>query len=533
MTYLVTSADAGHIITFEVTPVGGDRNIAWNSGWQCRRPHHGYRAACHFSHLSKRWRKCLCQCAIHHHLVDCGSPTSFDVALSRNGGSSFSSIPGCTGLPLTARSCVWTPDGPATTAAVIRVTAHDANGANVADVSDAVFSVASPSITVTAPNTAVEWTIGTTRSITWNHNLGINTFVRVELSRNGGVSWEDLAASLETATASTGAFSWQVTGPTTTSAIVRVTWLAGSVTDVSNKAFDVVAPTITVTAPNTGVSWVVGSAHDIAWNHNLGIGTSVRIELSRDGGSSWAVLTPSTPNITSTAGSFSWVVNGPVTTAARVRVMWTGDSSVQDVTDVNFAVQSSIAVTAPNTAVTWAAGSTRTITWTHNYGVAYPFDIDVSTNGGVTWQSLASAIPAATATGGSYSATMPAIVTSNALVRVSPASHPGDGDFSNTPFTLDTPVLTVTAPKTNVNWKIGSSRNITWSHNLGTLESVRIELSRDGGITWTEIADGILNSGISSGSFSWIVTGPATSQARIRISWMRDALVGGSSNRKL
>ena len=49
---------------------------------------------------------------------------------------------------------------------------------------------------------------------------------------------------------------------------------------------------------------------------------------------------------------------------------------------MNFAIIDRITITAPNTAVTWTIGSTRSITWTHNLGAAAAVDIDVSRDGG-------------------------------------------------------------------------------------------------------------------------------------------------------
>lgn len=178
-------------------------------------------------------------------------------------------------------------------------------------------------------------------------------------------------------------------------------------------------------------------------------------------------------------------------------------------------------MTAPNTALTWGAGSRRTVTWNHNYGAAQLFDIFFSPDLGATWQSIASAVPAASATTGSYTVPMPPTVTTQALIRVSPSGSPGDGDVSNTPFTLAAATLSVTAPNTNVNWSIGSSRTISWSHNLGSLEAVTIDVSRDGGWSWTPIAVNVTNTANGSGSFSWTVTGPATTAAQIRVRWAR------------
>jgi hypothetical protein len=223
---------------------------------------------------------------------------------------------------------------------VIRVTARGA-GATTFDDSAAVFTIAagSPRIAVTSPNTAMGWAIGTPHVITWNHNLGGHTSVRVELTRNGGASWEVLAPTLPNTTASSGTFPWVVTGPATTTALVRVTSLDGPATDISNVAFSIVTPTITVRSPNTNVTWIIGSTHNVTWSHNLGLAESVRIELTADGGLTWRVVATDIANTTNKTGSFSWTVSGPVTTLARIRIAWVRDDTVQDLSDVPFRVR--------------------------------------------------------------------------------------------------------------------------------------------------------------------------------------------------
>ncbi len=454
-----------------------------------------------------------------------GTPASFDVALSRNAGTTFTPIAGCVGLPGSAASCAWTPIGGGSATAVIRVTAQNGSG-TVVDSSNANFTIATaaPSITVTSPNTAVNWAVGSTRSINWNHNLGANSFVRIELSRDGNTSWETLATSVQNTAATSGMFSWVVSAPTTGTATIRVTWVDGATSDVSNSAFSITIPSLTITAPNTNVGWLVGSRHNVAWSHNLGTSETVKIEVSRNGGTTWDVVTPSTANSSIGSGVFGWLVVGPVTSTARMRVTWTNNTGVQDVSDVDFRIRSAITVTSPNTAITWAAGSTRTITWNHNYGVAQLFDIAFSPDNGASWSPVTTGVPAATATSGVYTGAMPTSVTTQGLVRVSPAGNPGDGDMSNVPFTLAPPRITVTAPNTNVNWTVGSTRIVRWNHNLGTAENVNIEVSRDGGSTFTPIASALANASTNSGMFNWVVSGPASSSSRIRVIWTSDGV---------
>jgi hypothetical protein len=96
---------------------------------------------------------------------------------------------------------------------------------------------------------------------------------------------------------------------------------------------------INVTAPNTAVTWAVGSNQTIAWTHNLGAGTSVRIELTRNNGAAWETLAASAPNSTATTGTFAWTVTGPPTTAARVRVVWVAKPAVSDQSKRLFRIQ--------------------------------------------------------------------------------------------------------------------------------------------------------------------------------------------------
>jgi hypothetical protein len=154
--------------------------------------------------------------------VQSGTAARVDVALSRDNGVSFTAIPECTNLPGSTTSCNWTPTGVATTAR-IRVTARDAGTGSVADTSDAAFTIVpAPSVVLTAPNAPTNWIVGAVRPITWQHNLGAGAAFKIELSRNGGTVWETIAASVPSATTTTGSFSWTVTGPPTTTALVRV-----------------------------------------------------------------------------------------------------------------------------------------------------------------------------------------------------------------------------------------------------------------------------------------------------------------------
>jgi hypothetical protein len=213
----------------------------------------------------------------------------------------------------------------------VRVTA---SGAVPASGVSGVFSVVSPTLAITAPTTGASWTVGTAHAITWTTNLPATDTVRIDLSRSGGTSYSSLATSVP----NNGSFTWTVAGTVTTSAIVRVSSNSTSAVAASGK-FAVVAGTVTVTSPNTAVSWLVGSVHAITWTHNAGTGAQFKLEVSRNSGSTWSLVTAAAPSSGATTGSYNWTVTSPRSTTSRIRVTWTANSAVTDTSNVNFQIK--------------------------------------------------------------------------------------------------------------------------------------------------------------------------------------------------
>ncbi len=95
---------------------------------------------------------------------------------------------------------------------------------------------------------------------------------------------------------------------------------------------------ITITAPNTAITWAIGSVARIRWNHNLGTAETVRIEIARDGVNYNEVIAAAAPNTANTSSTYNWTVTGPATTTARIRLIWTGNETISDDSNVNFRV---------------------------------------------------------------------------------------------------------------------------------------------------------------------------------------------------
>ena len=289
------------------------------------------------------------------------------------------------------------------------------------------------------------------------------------------------------------------------------------------------AATMNVTSPTSSTSWTIGTVQTITWTNNLGSAATVRLDLSQNGGSTWTTIAPSVQNSSATGGSFNWTVAGSAISNARIRAVWTANTSVTGSTG-NFTLASpNINVTAPGSNVSWTIGTVQTITWTNNLGSTAAVRLDLSQNGGVTWTTIAPSVQNSTATSGSFNWTVTGSPVTNARIRAVWTANTSVTDSSSS-FTLATPTMQVTSPNTNVTWTVGSVHAITWTNNLGSSATVRLEVSRDGGTTWSQIIASTPNSNSTSGSYNWTVTGPATTTARIRASWTTNTGVNDVSN---
>jgi uncharacterized delta-60 repeat protein len=353
-----------------------------------------------------------------------GSVSRFDVESSSDGGASYVAIPGCSALAGTIRSCTWVSPGPATSNGRIRVTARDAAGGVVSDVSNAAFNIASgtASITVTYPNTAINAGIGSLQEVKWTHNLGANAFVKIELSRDGGLTYgETLAQSVKNTGATTGTFAWRVSGPATTGgqARIRVSWTNGVASDVSNTNFTIAPVFISVTAPSASANWGFGTTQRQTWTTNLGALDKVDVQLSTTGTAGPFTTRSGGAGIVATRDTANVIAPSTSSTGARVRVIWTNapaGTSVSATNPADFKVQPPfIALTAPASGQVWTLGGSGSVTWSHNLGALENVKLELSKDGGATYPIL---VLASTPSDGRESVTIQAAWGSQATTRV-------------------------------------------------------------------------------------------------------------------
>jgi len=397
-----------------------------------------------------------------------GSPGNVDIDLSLDSGANYT-VNLATNVADDGTETITVPANPGT---LCRVRVKDNATSAILDESDADFTIVTPSITVTAPNGAEVWTVGGNQNVTWN-SVGSFGLVNIQLSLNSGGAF---TVDLQLNTANDGTQSITVpNNPATTCRVRVIDAGTGTIVDQSDADFTIqAAPTITVTAPDGGETWVVATNENVTWN-STGSPGNVDIQLSLNSGGSYTIDLQLN---TADDGTQSVTVPNNPTATARVRVRDTTTGTILDESNADFTIANpSITVTAPNGGESWTVGGNQNVTWT-SVGVTGTVEIDLSTDGGGTFPiSLASA----TANDGTQSITVPNNPGTTCRVRVSDTATGAILDSSNANFTITTaPTITVTAPNGGETLNVGSNFNFTWTSG-GSPGNVDILLSTDGG----------------------------------------------------
>ena len=193
------------------------------------------------------------------------------------------------------------------------------------------FTPENLSITVTSPNGGESWEIGTTHNITWNSSHS-SLNVKIELYQ-GGSAYQTISSS----ESNDGSYSWAIPSTYNESSDykVRISYVSDeNENDESNGNFTLAAPpsSITVTSPNGGEEWELGSSQNITWT-STNISGNVLISLLK-GGSFYMSINTNTSN----DGSYSWTI--PETydegTDYKVRISSVSDGTVYDESDGDF-----------------------------------------------------------------------------------------------------------------------------------------------------------------------------------------------------
>jgi hypothetical protein len=200
----------------------------------------------------------------------------------------------------------------------------------------------------------------------------------------------------------------------------------------------------TVSAPNTAVSWGVGSAQTVTWNvASTNVAPvnclNVNILLSTDGGLTYPVtLVSNTPN----DGTQAITVPNNVATTCRIKVQ-AADNIFYDISNVNFTITGATTCTATVPAGLAASAITATgavLNWNAVSGATY--DVQYRATGTTAWTAVAASTNTTTLSGLTTATAYEAQVRSKCTSTTSAFS-------ASVTFTTSTTSITYCASKGN------------------------------------------------------------------------------------
>ncbi|MEJ2195947.1 MAG: Ser-Thr-rich GPI-anchored membrane family protein, partial [Ignavibacteriaceae bacterium] len=323
---------------------------------------------------------------------------------------------------------------------------------NITDFSDADFTIVGNQITVTAPNGGENWLDTDDQLITWTDNLAGP--VEIQLLK-GGVFFN----SVTTSTPSDGSYTWNIPGSTPSGSDYKIKIISvdeGNIFDQSDNNFTIINNNITVTSPNGGENWLIGSTQEITWTDD--ISGDVNIDLYKDG----VFNSPIASSVAST-GTYSWEITG-VTPGFdyRIKITSVDQPALFDMSNNDFTLfTGSITITSPNGIESWLAGSSQTIFWTDNLSGDVKIDLYKA-------DTLYSIISGPTPSDGSKDWQLPFdIKTGNDYkVKITGLDNTEVFDFSDANFRIEGFEITITSPNGGEVWYVGQDYNITWNDNL-------------------------------------------------------------------
>jgi len=365
-------------------------------------------------------------------------------------------------------------------------------GSTVSDTSDAPFTISE--LTLTAPNGFESWGAGSTQNITWNAP-GMTGSMQITLWQSA--SLVGVIANGVDPTA--GFYAWTVgdyiggTAAPGSDYTVKIEETISAVSDESDDPFFISAlGSITVTSPNGGENWGIGTIQNITWT-STGVTGSLVIGLLKDGAWIGVIVDEYDP----ASGSYAWTVGEYIGGTAAPGTGYTvkikeKSSTVVDGSDGSFEIlPGTLALTSPNGGESWASGTLQNITWSAP-GFSGTLYIGILKDGallGVIAKNIDVTAGSYTWTVGQYiGGTAP--VDSGYTVGIK-LKDTGTKDISDAAFdiTAGPPPITVLSPNGGEDWEVDSSQTITWTAP-GATGLLRITLLKDG-VTLGTIANNV------------------------------------------
>ncbi|MBL4710006.1 MAG: T9SS type A sorting domain-containing protein [Flavobacteriales bacterium] len=374
------------------------------------------------------------------------------------------------------------------------------------DVSDSAFAI--HKFKLYQPYTNQVFYQGATANITWGKSLTSDSTITLLYSINNALTWDTIATHFP----NTGSYSWTV--PNVQSSQLKLRIEGVSLTnqfDISGGVASIIPSPITVSSPNGGEYWDSGTSYPITWTTDSGANVNVvRIKYSLNNGQTWTIIN----NYVTNSGLYNWNTPNIIDSNVLVQVENRSNGGVpSDRSDAAFSIgivaPTVVTVNSPNGGEDFYMSTTRNILWTGT-GNVDTVDIQHSSNGGQTWQSVSTN----EINDGIYSWNVPNVNSGNNLIRIYKTGDILVGDTSNAVFSiLVRPGINLTSPNGGELYAENQQMPITWD-TTAIDSTVIIQFSNDGGNSYNTLITNAPNTGI----YLWTIpSGYATVSAKVRI----------------
>lgn len=342
--------------------------------------------------------------------------------------------------------------------------------------------------------------------ITW-YNDFISGQIKLEYSIDDGTTWILIVDSLN----NTNSYLWNVPNNPSNVCRIRISDASdNSVFDVSNFTFYITIPPppIELFSPNGGEQWAIGFQQNIFWSATTI--SFVKIEVSYDSAATWNIIEATYPG---TDGFYTWTVAAPfATTNALIKISDAFDNSIFDISNNVFELiipPAELNLMYPNGGELVATGLPINITW-NQIGINNLL-IEYSVNNGLSWTVIDAN---ANATLGTYTWNVPNVTSDSVLIRLSDVTNSSNTDQSVSSFSIVNPSLSFQNFPVGSSYEIFNNINLTWTHIGLNNQLLKLEYTKNDGITWLPIASNIVN----TGSYLWLIDCLPTDSCRIKIS---------------
>jgi len=366
----------------------------------------------------------------------------------------------------------------------------------VVDTSE-MFRVIPQSIFITSPLEGDSFIVGRKYFITWDWYGDFDNVV-IKYSVDGGLNWQIVTSSSQ----NRGYYEWTIPNTPSKVCLVKIENQENPEVMAISDTFRIVRQYINLIFPDSLSYFISGRKYNITWR-STGSFSSVKIEYSQDGGTTFNPISSSTQN----DGAYEWTVPYFDSDSTLIVVTNIDNEAVSDTSQLFAVVSGSIDVINPAHKDTLVVGEVTNITWL-SQGNFNQVSISYSYDGGTSWNIITSQAN----NNGRYQWTIPNTVSDRCLIRVENKDDPSLYAISDT-FCIIPQVIEIIKPDSNSKWLPGMKYYIVWTHT-GDFPYVRIEYSIDGGASFTPI---VTNQSNSNPYYEWTIPSSPSSSCFVKV----------------